>query len=287
MLEVSEIISLEKRWLKYKTKQYLKNIIPIFVLISAIPLAWLAYSYILDNQTKTTPSQKEQNKTLTIMEATSKEDTKVAVSKENNASMSKDLQHYRTLQDDIRQEILSIKQAAKTSELSKVSSEETISKPPKKSPPPPKPKKVQAKPEPIKEELIDDDFLIENLVEIEPYYEDDIIVPQKPRINIETSEIKGFENLKNKFYETRSIIFALMLSEEYYHAKDYKNSLKWALVANEIDATNERSWIIFAKAKAKNGQPKEAIKALEAYLKTNPNAQEIKTIIQKIKLGQH
>lgn len=283
MLKSSEILSLEKKWLKYKIIQYLKNIIPFIILTSAIPLAWFTYSHIANGHEKTTSTQNEIKKNITIKEATG-EDTKLVASQESITSTNKDLEHYRTLQEDIRKEILSIKQAAQKTELSKTSDEEIISEPPKKSSL--TPKKIESKTLPTKEEIIDDDFLIENLVEIEPYGENDII-PQKPRINIETSEIKGFENLKNKFYETKSIIFALMLSEEYYHAKNYKNSLKWALVANEIDPANERSWIIFAKTKTKIGQPKKAIKALKAYLKTNPSAQEIKTIMQKIKLGQH
>lgn len=116
------------------------------------------------------------------------------------------------------------------------------------------------------------------------------VVPPKPKIEIETSQIKpkkdNYKNIKEKFYATNNIVYALMIAEEYYHSGDYSNALKWALISNNIDSSNERSWIIFAKSKVKNGQREDALKALNGYLQHYPNATEIKSLIQKIKQGR-
>lgn len=258
MLETSEILSLEKRWKHYKINYYGKKVLLILIFISAIPLAQLTYYYTLSEDEGVTTKEIEQNQTNlngTIL------------------SSQEELQKYKILNKNLEEEISSIKQ-----EFKKVQQPQKpiISQQTNKNQ---KPFLV--------EESIDEEFLEANLVSIEPYDEDENLIFQEPRIHIETSELKGFEDLKEKFYETKNIIFALMLAEEYYHNKDYKNSLKWSLISNEINPQNERSWIIFAKSKAKTGEAKKAIIALEAYLKTNPNTQEIKTIIQKIKHGDY
>lgn len=113
------------------------------------------------------------------------------------------------------------------------------------------------------------------------------IMPNEPKIQIQTTNIENYSKLKEKFYESNNIIYALILAEEYYHAKEYKEALKWSLIANNMDSKNERSWIIFAKAKAKNGSPKEAIKALKAYLSTHQDAKEISILIKKIQSGDY
>lgn len=94
---------------------------------------------------------------------------------------------------------------------------------------------------------------------------------EKPKgiIKIESQEVNSIKYLKERFEKSHNIIFALMLSEEYYIAKNYQDSNKWSIVANTIDADNEKSWILFAKSKLKLGQKQDAIASLEAYLKHN------------------
>ncbi|MCD8544732.1 MAG: M28 family metallopeptidase [Sulfurospirillum cavolei] len=86
-------------------------------------------------------------------------------------------------------------------------------------------------------------------------------------IKIESKEINSISYLKEKFDTTHNIVFALMLAEEYYLSKNYVESNKWALIANNLDAENEKSWIWFAKSKVKLGQKEDAILALKTYLK--------------------
>lgn len=109
----------------------------------------------------------------------------------------------------------------------------------------------------------------------------------KPKgvIKIESQEINSISYLKEKFDTTHNIVFALMLAEEYYLSKNYVESNKWALIANNLDAENEKSWIWFAKSKVKLGQKEDAILALKTYLK-NTKSQAAQSLLNQITLGE-
>lgn len=110
-------------------------------------------------------------------------------------------------------------------------------------------------------------------------------IKQKGMIKIESQEINSIHYLKEKFEKTNNIIFALMLAEEYYLSKDYIQSNKWALIANQLDADNEKSWLWFAKSKVKLGQKEDAIVALKAYIKNN-KSKAAQTLLNQIHLGE-
>ncbi len=107
----------------------------------------------------------------------------------------------------------------------------------------------------------------------------------KSKITIETQEINSIKYLKEKFEKTHNIIFALMLAEENYLNKNYDESVKWALMANSIDAENEKSWIWFAKSKIKLSKKDDAIAALQAYLKNN-KSNAAQSLLNQILVGE-
>jgi len=107
----------------------------------------------------------------------------------------------------------------------------------------------------------------------------------KPKIDIEMRDIDSIQYLKDKFKKTNDIAFALMLCENYYSQKDYKNSLKWSIIANDIDSDSERSWIWFAKSKYRLNQKDDAIKALKSFLKRDDSAY-IKSLLRQIINGE-
>jgi hypothetical protein len=127
-----------------------------------------------------------------------------------------------------------------------------------------------------KEEKIDTALLPPPLLE-EP--------KQKGVIKIETHEVNSIQYLKEKFDKTHNITFALMLAEEYYLAKNYNESNKWALIANNTDSENEKSWIWFAKSKIKLGHKEDAALALKAYLKNN-KSQAAQSLLNQINVGE-
>jgi hypothetical protein len=106
----------------------------------------------------------------------------------------------------------------------------------------------------------------------------------KIQIDMQPSNADTTDYLKDKFDATGNIVFALMVSEEYYHAGQYNDAIRWALTANELDPKNERSWILFAQSKAKLNHPQEAIMALEEFLKSN-NSGKIESLLIKLKRG--
>lgn len=106
----------------------------------------------------------------------------------------------------------------------------------------------------------------------------------KAKISIDMEEIDTIAYLKDKYYATSSIVFALMLAEEYYYEKKYNDSLKWSLTANDIDSQNTKSWYWFAKSKVKLGQKEDATRALQAYLSNN-SSKRLSTLLHKIELG--
>lgn len=110
-------------------------------------------------------------------------------------------------------------------------------------------------------------------------------VKPKGVIKIETHEVNSIQYLKEKFEKTNNIIFALMLAEEFYTNKNYTESSKWALIANQLDPDSEKSWLWFAKSKLKLGQKDDAIVALKAYLKTN-KSKAAQTLLNQISLGE-
>ncbi len=104
-------------------------------------------------------------------------------------------------------------------------------------------------------------------------------------IKIEMNDMNSVKYLKEKYNKTHNIIFALMLCEEYYSLKKYKESLKWSIIANDLDNQSERSWIWFAKSKYRLNQKDDAIRALKAYLKTN-ESDTIRFLLEKIQNGE-
>lgn len=252
MLDSVEVNALEKRWKRWRLRQITSKLLLGLIIFCIIPLSWLIYNYLPLLIAPTTPKEiKISSKNQTIQEKIVKKEP------------IKEVNEQKVEDEPIKEEEIL--------EYSKPKSpkKETIKK-----------QRITQK-EPVEEPI----ELEEEYIEVEPVYID--VVPQKPRIDIQTSNIGGYNSLKEKFYESNNIVFALMLAEEYYNDRDYKNSKKWALIANNIDSKSERSWIIFAKSMAKNGKPQKAIKALNAYLKTNPNASKISALIRKIKHGDY
>jgi len=108
---------------------------------------------------------------------------------------------------------------------------------------------------------------------------------KKPKIVITSRPISSknnsISNIKKRFYKTNSFPLAIKISQKLLSKKSYKKALKWAMIANEIDKRSEKSWILFAKAKVKLNQKKDAINALKEYLKTH-NSTNVKTLLDDI-----
>lgn len=103
----------------------------------------------------------------------------------------------------------------------------------------------------------------------------------KKRILITSSHVDSFALLKKRFQRSHNPVYSMALAKRLYKRKAYKKALKWALITNEIDHSNEESWILFAKAKVKLHQKKDAINALMAYLQMQDSS-KVRAVLNDI-----
>jgi hypothetical protein len=293
MLSASEIADLEKKVNTYRLKSQLRYVffIVLFVIVASILFFFYSNKITIFN--------------INLFSETSKKNTtetvSIALNKEENASFSSPPISSQTkeeipiapvivTQPAVAQTLLLKSPKVNTGKESKNNSSplETPSIEPvkqnfsQKEPIRP-PAEVLLSPS-SREDLFyrSSEESIDTTVLAPPYLDE---IKPKGVIKIESKEVNSIEYLKNKFEKTNNIIFALMLAEEYYVNKNYAESNKWALIANHIDAENEKSWLWFAKSKVKLGQKEDAIVALKAFLKTN-KSQAAQTLLNKINLGE-
>jgi hypothetical protein len=278
MFNVEDIIELEKKWFKYKVKQKIKFY--IILTISIIILAYIGYKVFGPKQT--TQHKKEYKKNIEKKVEIKKKkpkavNTKKKVKSEHNSTINIANIPVSKKTIPIKPNIITKKENLKPyyfklvptdqgSELFSSNGFLKLNLPFKKE-----------------EIIIKKIPLIKPIRKIEAAVDKQIIT-KKPKISIDMQEVDTISYLKDKYYSTSSIVFALMLAEEYYDAKNYEASLKWSLTANDIDAKNTKSWYWFAKSKLKLNKKEDAIKALKAYL-SNSNSKKLSTLLNKIELG--
>ena len=111
----------------------------------------------------------------------------------------------------------------------------------------------------------------------------DLAPKAKPKIDIQISnENDEISILKENFNKNKNPQIALKIATKCYQEKRYSDTVKWALLANNLDSSLEESWVIFAKAKYMLKQKDDALHVLEEYNK-NKNKPEINELIKKIK----
>jgi hypothetical protein len=121
-------------------------------------------------------------------------------------------------------------------------------------------------------------------------------VSKKSVVNIESKRVdktknsankkkisNKYKSLKRSFYKKYDYKVALKLSRLYFDNGKYKDSLKWSMIANELNELDENSWILFAKSKIKLGDKKSAKKALDMYYKKYKSPR-VKEILNKVDL---
>jgi hypothetical protein len=122
-------------------------------------------------------------------------------------------------------------------------------------------------------------------------------VSKKSVVNIESKRVNNtkksvsqdrdiynkYKSLKRSFYKKYDYKVALKLSKLYFDNGKYKDSLKWSMIANELNELDENSWILFAKSKIKLGDKKSAKKALDMYYKKYKSPR-VKEILNKVDL---
>jgi len=110
-----------------------------------------------------------------------------------------------------------------------------------------------------------------------------IVIPQKSAQEIQEQE--KIAEREERFKSTQDPQDSLYIAKYYYKKGDYKKAETWAINTNNIDGDIEESWIIFAKARAKQGFRVDAIKVLQSYYDEtkSPRAKEL---LDKLRFGK-
>ena len=285
MFNTEEIIELEKKWFKYKIKQ--KSKLYIFMLLIITILFSITYTIYFPEQLtiitqtaiektdkkpeiKTVQSSKKA--TQSVINNSIKNKNTIVMPIESNASEKQIIEIEKVIikKDNSKPYHFKLEPTDQGSELFSSNGFLTLNL------------KYSDKKQDIttKEKY----QIVQPIREIQTNISKQEIPKQKVKISIDMQEIDTIAYLKDKYYSTSSIVFALMLAEEYYYEKKYIDSLKWSLTANDIDSQNAKSWYWFAKSKVKLNQKEDATRALKAYLSNN-NSKRLSTLLHKIKLG--
>lgn len=298
MLNAEDIISLEKKWFSYKFKSKIKFLFIITLVFLLLFIGIFLYFYVkkvsLESTKHPINTELSQENTLHVNKVEEHNDTKamatvhqpIVMPKTNEENTTKTfiVDKQKTLDDNLTSESSSIKIAEK--QHYKDSNSSSTNEPSYY---------LKIQPTLKNNDLFSSNGIVhfnppfvqkeKNIPTKEPIKEKKIVSEKSNNsISISSSEVDTLTYLKDKFSSTGNIVFAIILSEELYNMQKYNESIQWALTANEIDPTNEKSWYWFAKSKVKLKQTDDAIKALETFLSSN-HSSRLKTLLKEIKNG--
>jgi tetratricopeptide (TPR) repeat protein len=262
MLKTEEIITIEERWREYKNKILFRKLVAVFLVLIFIASFVLLF-LVLSERAKVnneTPEIKADNNTTSQISDESANNI-IVIDKESK--------------DEAIEENKTIESADKTAPVQSTTVPKTITPTVTNKNDAPK---IEANPN-------DNQPPVKN--EQPPAIQEIIAPPVENKIFIETNDIQNIEELIKKFEASNNIVFATMISEEYFDRKDYKKSLEWALRANELDSQNELSWIMFARNQVKLGKREDAIRALEIYTDYAKDAVSASNLLKNIKSGEY
>ncbi|MCH9741360.1 MAG: CDC27 family protein [Epsilonproteobacteria bacterium] len=213
---------LEKRWYKYKAK----NFILIFALILIFILLPYGIYYLYDYFDTPSPKQ-EVSKLITPQEVVVESSTPMvteATTAEPEVEESKD--NEVILAPTIP--IVDLDKEQRTTQAKKVVHRKQAEEK----------KLVKAKPS---SSLTAQELAVINGNDLKR---------EKQKISFQRSSSNYMDVMKTKFEQNKNPREALLLAKAYYKAGDYINAEEWALKANSLDKNMDESWFVFAKAKS-------------------------------------
>ena len=263
MLDVFEIKNLEERWKKYRRKKNIKIFILIFmpvavVLISVYYFALFSKKDTVSKHTKSTHIVKKENikvdkKPKVLSKVIKKTNSEKNITKSNVAIPNKDKKNNYNIKSV---DILHLDKKF-LQQVYLDNSEENKTN-------------INNLP------LVNGNESIEK----EKIEQKD----KKEKIIISSKKIDKLKYFKEQYKQNPRALYAILIAKEYYKNKSYNKSLKWAMIANSLDSSNEKSWILFAKNKVKLHQKNDALNALQAYLRVN-SSKKIEILLSNIKNG--
>jgi len=272
MFSAEEIIELEQKWFKYKVKQKSKLylVIILILLLTSVLVLYFIPQYLV-NTKETVPVVKNiKEKQIVEIKKLDNKVVEINITSPIEINSTKNIEFIEKKIEKNEKNKFAFKliPTVQSSELFSSSGSLKLNIFGKK-------------------DIIDDTTTSIEYVSKKPTFIQEIPIKKevkKASITINEQEIDTIKYLKEKFYSTSNIIFTLMLAEEYYNKKEYEESIKWALTANDINSKNDKSWYWFAKSKIKLDKKEDALRALKAYLLNN-KSNRLQTLLNKIELG--
>ena len=112
------------------------------------------------------------------------------------------------------------------------------------------------------------------------------VIKQNSKVAVaQGAEDNAIKEVEDRFKATQDTKDSLYLAKFYYNKGDYAKAESWAISTNNIDGDIEESWLIFAKARAKQGKRTDAIKVLQTYYDETKSA-KAKALLKKLRLGK-
>jgi len=103
-----------------------------------------------------------------------------------------------------------------------------------------------------------------------------------PMLKVQNTSI---QQLKEKFSQTPSYNIAMIVAQRYYKKRDFKDAIIWAKKANQLDKSDAKSWIIYAKSLHALHQYDKAKQLLHIYSQYE-NSEEVSNLLQEWEKNQ-
>lgn len=257
-----EIEKLEKKWLKYRFKIFIKKIFFVIIFTVAFSLALNFYESKDHIPNKELSVNKVNKEDINISNVRKNRDDKLYLAKmEKKQKKEQKIKKTDKKEENRSKNIVFLSPSTKfLSHLEPIKTEKIYKK------------------EDTKNKIVKQQKTIEKTVENKV---------RKTKIVIKTKKDKNIlERLIKKFEKNPDPKLAIFLSKSFFKKKYYKKALYWAIKANDLDSSNSESWILFAKTSVKLGKKDEAVNALRAYL-TNYNSYKVEKLLQQILNGEY
>lgn len=257
MLDIS---NLERRWLKYKIKQFIPYGLS---LVMAILLISGTYFW-LSSHTAVEPELKKEDFNKSIASAPAKstpEETQIS-SHQESMTLEPSMNFIQTM-DTVEIPTVSAPIAVKPIEQAAVKSAVV-------SAPPPINKVLQ---------LPTSEGITPSVKSSEKIVHDS----QSLTINRNESKVDIGE-LQKRFKETSNASLGLFIARYSYDRGDYTEAYNYALKTNAINSHLDESWLIFAKSLVKIGKTEQAKKTLQLYI-SDSNSESARSLLDSIERG--
>ena len=267
MLNVPE---LERQWLRYKTKSFIK---PIGITTGIILFILSMSLYLLHTKSENKApkiSNTEHNKTIHIIKDSTQMERNTTKSDNETLVLHPSLNFV----DNINDSKVQIENPDSASIKPKKIDLSSIQKPTEN--------KLSQVPTNEVEKI--SPLVIPKVTTTQTSHSSMNVKPTKMEIEVRNSD-DDLQDVIERFKKTNNPTLGIFLAKRYYDLHNYDQAYNYALLTNQINSKLDMSWIIFSKSLVKLGKKDMAISTLKTYIK-NSNSPQAITLLDEIETGR-